>query len=141
MKLAIRSLVVLLAGCLLAVACYFALGSMPTSALGGARIGGRDGFRGQPPGGFVAGQSPENGAATPNTVAGAQSPAGPQELGRADGGRDGHGRRQGRGGGAGFVGMFMDLGQIVVVTLLVAMLGWVVRFLGDRRKEPAPDPV
>lgn len=37
--------------------------------------------------------------------------------------------------------MFMDLGQIVVVTLLVAMLGWVVRFLGDRRKEPAPDPV
>lgn len=81
MKLAIRSLVVLLAGCLLAVACYFALGSMPTSALGGARIGGRDGFRGQPPGGFVAGQSPENGAATPNTVAGAQSPAGPQELG------------------------------------------------------------
>jgi hypothetical protein len=141
MKLVIRSLVVLVAGCVLAVGCYFALVSLPTSALGGAR-GGHDGFRGQAPSGFAAGQTPENGAAAANAAAGAQPPAGAGEFGSGGtgpGGRSERGGREGRGGGSGLLGVFKDLGQIVVVTMLVVMFGWAARSLGGRRRGSAPD--
>lgn len=137
MKLAIRSLVVLLVGCLAATGAYFALGAVPLSALGGL-AGGHDGFRGQPPTGLAAGQMPADFAA------GAQPPAGaPRLRGDRDGsGYGGHGGRVGReghGGSAGVLGVFKDLAQIAIVTALVAILGWALRSFGGRRIEPAPD--
>jgi hypothetical protein len=132
MKLALRSLAVLAVGCVVAAGCYFALGSLPTSALGGVR-GGHEGHRGQPPAGFAA--------------AGSQAPAdAPQFRGDGDGdggrhvGRDreGFGGREGH-GGAGVLGVFKNVTQIAIVTVLVVLLGWAVRSRGRDRMTPATD--
>jgi hypothetical protein len=137
MKLVIRSLIVLLVGCLVAAGGYFALGAVPSSAVGGL-AGGRDGFRGQPPTGLAAGQMPAN------LAAGARPPAGaPQFRGDRDGGRygdrGGRGGREGHGGGSGALGVIENLAQIAIVTVLVVVLAWALRVLGGRRMEPTPD--
>lgn len=134
MKLVIRSLVVLLVGCVVAAGCYLALGAVPWSALGGV-ADGHGGFHGPPPTGLAAGKMPAN------LAAGAQPPAGAPQF-RGDRGPGGHGGfrgREGRGGESGALGVFKNLAQIAIVTLFVAIIGRALRSFDGRRMESAPD--
>lgn len=147
MRLAIRSLVVLLAGCAIAAGGYFALGSLPVNALGGL-AGGPDGHRGRPPG-SATGIPGAAGAANADGVSGAAAaqamrpPAGVSQF-AGDGDGDGPGGGRGRGpeghGGAGVLGVLKDLVQIALVTVLIALLGWGIRSSGRRRMDPVTDP-
>jgi hypothetical protein len=127
MKLALRSIVVLLVGCLVAAGSYFALSALPSGSLPagphaeGARAGG-------PPSG-------EYGAPSARPQAGAAELQG----GRPDrsGGPEGHGDRAGHGGGSGVFGPLIDAFNIAIVTVIVVLIG---RAMRSRRGREVGDP-
>jgi hypothetical protein len=126
MKLAVRSILVLLVGCLVAAGSYFALSALPSGSLPagphaqGARAGG------PLPGEYSA--------------PGAQSPEVASQLrsGRPDrsGGPEGHGDHAGHGGGSGVFGPLIDAFNIAIVTVIVVLVG---RALRSRRGREAGD--
>jgi hypothetical protein len=130
MKLAVRSILVLLVGCLVAAGSYFAFSALPSGSLPagphaeGTRAGG-------PPLG-------EYGAPS------AQAPADASRLqdGSDRSGGQRHGDHAGHGGGSGVFGPLIDAFNIAIVTVIVVLISRAVRPRRGREVgDPASEPV